>query len=347
MSTPKMLTPEVLVENAFAQAAAVSQNIATDLATFWHLSDWADTDYAEHEEATENAVRALRLLEEWHETNTPQWSEVLAQLVVADSRLHTVAELRTPILEQWDKVRAHLDGYRPVLDASAVVGGRRGMYAWLAFQATLAARPAEVTAMTPGQRADRFSRTADQLIEQMGQGWSRDREAHDWWNIDGGSDPENEPRLRAEWEVESDVLLSALPNQFQDGTLPTSPVDQYLVARHLADCARHVPTGGEVTRVVGSEWRMVAEMLRLVADRPDRASSRSMTRLRGELNDLAVDLGRYQRHVEDTHGPGGVVSNLTLTTEQVRDIVEEQNRRRLTAEPGPRRDQPRLAPLRL
>lgn len=347
MSTQTKLTPEALVENAFVQAAAVSQNLAGDLAVFRHLSDWADTDYAEYVEASENAVHDLRLLEEWHETNTPRWGAVVSHLALADSRLHTVSELRAPVIEQWDKVRGHLAGYRPVLDASAVTGGRRGMYSWLAFQATLAAQPAEVTAMTPAQRSDRFQAMADRLIERMDQAWSRDRAAHEWWDIDGGADPENDPDLRTEWEVESDVLLSALPNQFQDGTLPTSALDQYLAARHLADCACQLPTGEEISRSVGTEWQLVAAMLRLVADRPDHADSRASRRLRDALDDLAVDLDRYQRHVEDAPEPGGVVMNLVLATEQIRDIADEQDLRRLTPEPGPRRDQPRLAPLRL
>jgi hypothetical protein len=347
MSVQTMLTPEALVENAFAQAAAVSHNLAGDLDAYRHLSDWADDDYAEYVQASEDAVHALRLLEEWHETNTPRWSDVIAHLALADSRLHTVAELRAPIIEQWDKVRGHLDDYRPVLDAASVVGGRRGMYSWLAFQATLAAQQAEVTAMTPAQRAERFQAMADRLIDRMDREWSRDREAHDWWNIDGGSDPDNEPGLRSEWEVESDVLLSMLPNQFQDGALPTSALDQYLMARHLADCARHLPTGNMISRSVGAEWQMVAAMLRLVADRPDHASGKALRRLRDELDDLAVDLDRYQRHVENDPEPGGVVVNLGLVTGQIRDITEEQNQRRLAPEPGTRRDQPRLAPLRL
>ncbi|MFC8943130.1 hypothetical protein ACFT1B_34135, partial [Streptomyces griseoincarnatus] len=286
MSAQTKLTPEALVENAFAQAATVSQKLAVDLAAFRHLSDWADTDYGEYVDASENAVRDLRLVKDWQVTGAPRWSDVIAQLVLADSRLHTVSELRAPIIEQWDKVRGHLGGYRPVLDASAVTGGRRGMYAWLAFQATLAAQPAEVTAMTPAQRVDRA--------------WSWDRAAHEWWNIDGGADPDNEPELRVEWEVESDVLLSQLPNQFQDGTLPSSALDQYLAARHLADCAHQPPTGDEISRSVGTEWQMVAAMLRLVADQPGRAGGKASRRVQDELNDLAIDLDRYQRYVADT-----------------------------------------------
>ncbi|MCP2284922.1 hypothetical protein APR04_003845 [Promicromonospora umidemergens] len=342
-----MLPPEALVENAFAQAVQASRSLAESLDAYQHLRDWADTDYRDYVEASENAVRDLRLVEDWEATGAPRWGDVVAHLALADSRLHTVAELRTPIIQQWDKVRDHLASYRPVLDASSVVGGRRGMYAWLAFQATLAAHPAEVTAMTPAQRIERFHAMADELIERMDAAWSEDREAYDQWNFDSGSDPDNVPVLRTEWAVEADVLLAELPNEFLDSSLPVSALDQYLIARDLADCARNLPSGSDMTQGVSIERSMIGAMLRLVADRPDQNVPDGHQHLQDELNELAVDLDRYQWHAGRTPASRGVVVNLITTTEHIRDIVDEQNHRRITSAPFPHRDRFRIAPQRL
>ena len=321
-------TPEVLVEDAWAQAVTVSQNLAGPLDAFVRLSDVADSNYRDYTEASDEAVHALRLLDYLDGTGTPRWGEAIGSLARAKGCLHTISELRGPTIEPWDEVLRHLADYTPDLEPSSVAGGQRGMYAWLAFQAALTARPDDVAAMTVAERVARFGAQADELIDKMHDASSDDRERHDRWNFHG--DPDQEPALRTEREIEHDVLRGSLPNQYRDEGLPASALDWYLAARDLADCAASPPSGDAVTRGTSAEHDMIAAMLRLAADHPDQTDGEAHHRLAEELNELAVDLGRRQWYTEtneyDSHA-NGVVANLRTATQQIREIAAETSER--------------------
>jgi hypothetical protein len=356
MSDTTRPTPEALVEDAWAQAVAVSQNLARPLDAFVRLSDVADSNYHDFTEASDQAVHALRPGDYLDGTGAPNWGEAIGYLARAEGCLHTISELRGPIIRAWDEVRQHLADYAPDLNLSSAAGGHRGMYAWLAFQTTLMARPDEVAAMTVAERVARFGALGDELIDRMHEASSGDREANDWWNlnIDGRSDPDREPILRTDREIEGDVLHNSLPNQYRDEGLPSSALDRYLAARDLANYAANLPSGNAVTRGASPERDMITTMLRLAADHPDETDSEAHHRLAEELNELAVDLGRRQWYTEynsdDAHARG-VVTNLRTATERIREIAAEAaepNRQRALPRPEPERDiTTRTVPARL
>jgi hypothetical protein len=156
------------------------------------------------------------------------------------------------------------------------------LYTWLTYDYWRTNRPAELATFT--DQAGRFAELAGEVASQVAVQASDDVDKHSYWVL-GVGDPDREPIVREDWQVQADVLANLTEAHPPEGTARPSAIDYYVLAREAAHLVGELPKTGDLRCGV------------LVARRPlERAGAVAQHALGGQLSPPDYDAVEDARH---------------------------------------------------
>ena len=156
------------------------------------------------------------------------------------------------------------------------------LYTWLTYDYWRTNRPAELATFT--DQAGRVAELAGEVANQVAVQSSDDINEHSYWVL-GVGDPDREPIVREDWQVQADVLANLTEAHPPESAARPSAIDHYVLAREVAHLVGELPKTGDLRCGV------------LVARRPlERARAVAQHALGGQLSPPDYDAVEDARH---------------------------------------------------